>query len=65
MAKAYRGPEWVRPTDADLEDYISTGRALQREAMREAFYGLFSAIKEKVNVLPRGWGRAKHVNSAS
>lgn len=65
MAKTYRGPEWVRPTDADLEHYISAGRALQREAMREIFYGLFSAIKEKFNVLRRGLGRATHVNSAS
>lgn len=65
MAKAYRGPEWVRPTDADLEVYISNGRALQREAMREAFYGLFSAIKGKLNVLRRGLGRTTHANSAS
>lgn len=65
MAKIYRGPEWVRPTDADLEHYISAGRALQREATREVFYSLFSVVKEKINVLRRGLGRATHVNSAS
>lgn len=65
VAKSYRGPEWVEPTDIDLEYYISAGRALQREAMREVFYSLYSVVKEKLNVLRRGLFRATHVNSAS
>jgi hypothetical protein len=65
MAKIYQGPEWVRPTDADLENYISIGRALQREAMREAFYGLFSASKKKINTLRQGLSRFRQVSSAS
>lgn len=65
MTKSYRGPEWIEPTEMELEHYESVGRKLQREAMREAIYGLFSGIKGKINTLRRGLARFTQVSSAS